>query len=47
VISAIQKSELETLFRIGNHCAHPKEAVKAPDVENLIVRGKGMAATIV
>ena len=46
VISAIQKSELETLFRIGNHCAHPKEAVKAPDVEKIIVRGKEMAATI-
>ncbi|SRR6266496_2185467 len=47
VITAIQKSELETLFRIGNHCAHPNEAVKASDVDRLIERGKGMAATII
>jgi len=47
VVTAIQKSELETLFRIGNHCAHPKEAVRPNDVEKLIVRGKEMAATIV
>lgn len=47
VVTAIQKSELETLFRIGNHCAHPKEAVHAADVDRLIQRGKEMAAIIV
>jgi hypothetical protein len=47
VITAIQKSELETLFRIGNHCAHPKESIKAADVEKLIVQGREMAATII
>jgi len=47
VITAIQKSALETLFLIGNHCAHPKESIKAPDVQKLIVHGKEMAATIV
>jgi hypothetical protein len=47
VLTAIQKSELETLFRIGNYCAHPKESIKTQDVEKLIVRGKEMAATIV
>jgi len=47
VITDVQKSELETLFRIGNHCAHPKESIKTGDVEKLLARAKDMAATIV
>ena len=46
VITAIQKSELESLIRIGNNCAHPKESVKERDVERLVERAKEMAATI-
>jgi hypothetical protein len=47
VLTKIQKSELETLFRIGNLCAHPKESISSVDVEKLIVRGKAMVATII
>jgi hypothetical protein len=47
VISKIQKSELESLFKIGNNCAHPKEQIKAEDIERLLRRGKELTATIV
>jgi hypothetical protein len=46
VITAIQRSELESLFTIANHCAHPKEAVTPADVKRLIDRGRGLAAVI-
>jgi len=46
VITAIQKSELESLFKIGNNCAHPKEVVKSEDVNRLILRGKELASSI-
>jgi Domain of unknown function (DUF4145) len=46
VITSIQKSELETLFKIGNNCAHPKEPVNTTDVERLIQRARELAAVI-
>lgn len=46
VITAIQKSELDSLLKVANNCAHPKEAVNAADVERLIKRGKELAAII-
>jgi len=45
-INAIQKSELEGLFKIGNYCAHPKETVTEGDVKRLITRGRELAAII-
>jgi hypothetical protein len=47
VITAIQKSQFDSLFKIANNCAHPKEAVLAADVERLIRDGKQLAALIV
>lgn len=47
VITKIQKSELESLFKIGNNCAHPKEAIKDKDIERLLQRGKELTVTIV
>ena len=46
VLTAIQKSELGSLFKIGNNCAHPKEAVRPDDVERLVRRGKELASMI-
>ena len=46
VITAIQKSELESLFTVANHCAHPKEAVSEKDVARLIQRGRELASVI-
>lgn len=46
VITAIQQSELQSLLRIANNCAHPKEAVKAEDVRRLINRARQLAAVI-
>lgn len=46
VITKIQKSELESLFKIGNNCAHPKEAIRDKDVERLLQRGKELTVTI-
>jgi protein-tyrosine-phosphatase len=46
VITAIQRSELEGLFTIANHCAHPKEVVTVEDVKRLIERSRLLAATI-
>jgi hypothetical protein len=45
-LTAIQKSEMEGLFTVANHCAHPKEQVKDADVERLIRRGRELAAVI-
>ena len=46
IATPIQKSELDSLFAVGNNCAHPKEAVVKPDVERLISRGRELAAII-
>ncbi len=34
-ITEVQRARLETLYRISNRCAHPKEAVNASDVQAL------------
>lgn len=47
VINAIQRSELESLFIVGNHCAHPRETVTKEDVKRLIDRGRELASIIV
>jgi hypothetical protein len=47
VITAVQKSQFDSLFKIANNCAHPKEAVVKADVERLIRDGKQLAALIV
>lgn len=46
VITPIQKSEFDSLFAIGNNCAHPKEVVIKEDVERLISRGREIASII-
>jgi hypothetical protein len=46
VVTPIQKSEMDSLFTIGNNCAHPKEAVIKEDVERLISRGRELASLI-
>jgi hypothetical protein len=46
VVNAIQKSDLEILFKIGNHCAHPKETVNTDDVQRLIRQGRELASVI-
>jgi hypothetical protein len=46
VITAIQQSQLETLFRIGNNCAHPQEIIDPADVEKMIDDGKHLASVI-
>lgn len=45
-ITPIQQSELQTLFKIANNCAHPKEAIKTGDVERLIKRARELASAI-
>lgn len=45
-ITAIQKSELQSLFKIGNNCSHPNEAVLQKDVERLIIRAQELALVI-
>ncbi|SRR6266700_4316948 len=47
VITPVQKSELELLFRIGNFCAHPKETVQLSDVKRLIERGRELCSIII
>lgn len=46
IITPIQKSKLEHLFKIGNNCAHPKEVIKYKDVEDLINDAKNIASVI-
>jgi hypothetical protein len=46
VVTPIQKSEMDSLFTIGNNCAHPKELVIKTDVERLIGRGRELASVI-
>lgn len=47
LITAIQKSELESLFKVGNNCAHPKESVTLRDVERMIKSGRELASLII
>ena len=47
IITAIQKSQFDSLFKIANNCAHPKEPILAADVERLIRDGRQLAALIV
>lgn len=46
VINAIQKSELKSLFTIGNNCAHPKEKIEKEDVDRLIKRAHELSSVI-
>ncbi len=46
VITEVQRSRLETLYKIGNNCAHPREVVSPGDVEVLIRDGKSFTALI-
>jgi hypothetical protein len=34
-ITEVQRARLDTLYGAGNHCARPKEAVNASDVQAL------------
>ena len=45
-ITAIQQSQLETLFKIGNNCAHPQEIIDPADIEKIIKDGKQLASII-
>jgi hypothetical protein len=45
-ITAIQQSQLEMLFRIGNNCAHPKEIINEADIERMLRDGKQLASVI-
>jgi hypothetical protein len=47
VVTAVQKAQFDSLFKIANNCAHPKEAVVQADVERLVRDGREMAALIV
>jgi hypothetical protein len=47
VITAIQKSQFDSLFKVANNCAHPKEAVLQADVERLIRDGRQLASVVV
>ncbi len=46
VVTPIQKSEMDSLFTVGNNCAHPKEVVMKSDVQRLISRGREPASVI-
>ncbi len=47
IITAVQKSQFDSLFKVANNCAHPKEAVVQADVERLLRDGKQLAAVVV
>ncbi len=46
VITAIQQSQLESLLKIGNNCAHPQEIIEPADIERMIKDGKQLASVI-
>lgn len=46
VITAVQKAHFDSLFKVANNCAHPKEAVTEADVIRLIRDGKAAAAAV-
>jgi len=47
VLTAIQKSQFDTLFKIANNCAHPKGPVVLADVQQLIRDGRQLASLVV
>jgi hypothetical protein len=47
VITGVQRSHFESLFSVGNNCAHPKEPVQIADVRRLIADGKSLSQTVV
>ena len=46
LITGIQRSKLDHLFKIGNNCAHPKEPVNLGDIQDLIRQGRDIASSI-
>jgi hypothetical protein len=46
IITEVQRSRLETLYKIRTNCAHPKEIVTRDDVEELIRDGKSFTALV-
>jgi hypothetical protein len=46
VITAVQKSQFDSLFKSANNCAHPKETVREVDVARLIRDGRTAAAAV-
>jgi len=46
VITQVQRSQLDSLFTVANHCAHPKEPVRVEDVERLIREGRTLTTVI-
>ncbi len=47
VITPIQKSHLDSLFKIGNACGHPRDRVTEVDVKRLIAEGRQLASVLV
>jgi hypothetical protein len=47
VINAIQKYQFDSLFKLANNCAHPKEAVNEEDMQTLLWEGKRLAEVVV
>lgn len=46
VITAVQKAHFDSLFKIANNCAHPKEQVVEADVARLIRDGRTAASDV-
>ena len=46
IITGVQRSRLETLYKIRTNCAHPKEKVNPDDVDALIREGKSLTSLI-
>jgi hypothetical protein len=46
VITAVQRSQLDSLFAVGNNCAHPKEPIRVDDVERLIREGRALTSIV-
>jgi hypothetical protein len=46
IITEVQRSRLETLYKIRTNCAHPKEVINRDDVDELIRDGKSFTALI-
>jgi hypothetical protein len=46
VITHVQKSHFDNLFKIANNCAHPREPVNPNDIERLIRDGRTETAVI-
>jgi hypothetical protein len=46
VITAVQKAHFDSLLKVANNCAHPKETVREADVARLIRDGRTAAAAV-